>query len=175
MPARSGQPHCNTEILRTASEMGPKRSAVSEVTPRKIPKGQIAAPSPPAFHDQTTAEDDGDDSVNDVNKQYTAKFEPMISRVIAAFEGIQAKAPLSIQDGGTSEPMTQENIDIGMKGEKGVVSGAGNLFWHDIRWRPQSCVPINEEGIMDIKRHSFKNPPTTVNFSVYVAFSNEKK
>ncbi|CAK0828643.1 unnamed protein product [Prorocentrum cordatum] len=109
----------------------------------------------------------------DVNKAYTAKFEPMLSKVINVFDGIQGKHPLSIEAGGTMDPITQSSVSLAMNTEKGVVSGVGNLFWQNIRWRPSPNVPINETGITDIKLHSFKTPPAKLNFNVHVAFAKE--
>ena len=62
------------------------------------------------------------------------------------------------------EPIAEEKLELAMQSQKGVISGAGNLFWHDIRWRPQCNVPVNEAGIMEIKQHSFKKASIQLQF-----------
>ena len=143
--------------------------AASQQTTQQQKKAKAAAVAV-VVHDQApSASSRQTSSDTDVNMTYNAKLEQMLGAVIEAFPGIQAKHPLSVKDGGVQEPMTQAVLAHGMKGDRGVVEGAGSLFWHDVRGRPQPNVPINVQGIEDIKQHSFMSPPARVTFSVHVA------
>eukprot|EP00959_Pyramimonas_sp_CCMP1952_P370394 7757190-Pyramimonas_sp.AAC.1 len=168
---------CNVQLTSftptqiAASEMSGKRALPAAAETAKRSKPSSGGSPATKCTDQSISSDVA--LSGDVNKAYTAKFEPMLSKVIHAFDDIQRKSPISIEAGGTMDPITQSSVALAMSTERGVVSGAGNLFWHNIRWRPSPNVPINETGITEIKLHSFKTPPAKLNFNLHVAFAND--
>ena len=69
---------------------------------------------------------------------------------------------MTIAQGASQVPFSKENFNLAMGGKSIGDAGAikiftcgGNLFWHDLRWRPDVHVPWNRKGLADLVATSY--------------------
>ena len=105
-----------------------------------------------------------------LNADYVAAFEHMMSRIAdeEKLENIRDLDSQGIGEGGHAAPIVPEELYQCLKNDN-QYEGVGNLFLHDVRWRPLKNLPYNSKGIHDVKVHSFMSPPTgTTRVTIHV-------
>ncbi len=178
-------------LLCTATNsltMGPKRRVLVKRGPSESPPDVVAeanqqaqeAPGPqvaPAVAQQPDqrhpiASDDGDERT--LNADFTKEFETTLQTLLddPVYENIQTAPALSPAEGGVGAVFCQADFTRAMQ-NTGSYDFVGNLFFHDLRWRPIPASPINSKGITDIADHLYTTPPTWLNFTVVLAVDKD--
>jgi hypothetical protein len=129
-------------------------------------------------------EEPGDTTITDLEKSVNAvfmgKFNESLQRLLAdpAFEDSQEQPALVPAQGGAGAGFSQEGFKSALRSAESVGSYQfiGNVFIHDVSWRPLPSIPINTKGVEDMITHLYndgKTAPQHLTFEVVVAVDRE--
>ena len=151
----------------------------------KEPKVEVAAKRDPRG-DPSRAEalhnlGDLTDAERAMNASFIKHFEESLSKLLSdpVFEGIHALPELDVREGGPGVGFSQDAFTATMNAADAVAGYdfIGNMFMHDVRWRPVPATPVNIKGISDIIAHHYQHgvAPSRLNFVVTLAVAKGNK